>query len=325
MSATNASTVASASASASADAAAVIPDRPQPVWRLRWRRLRRNRAAMLGGIVLLLLVLFAASAPLYERLMGVNVNDTNLLARFAPPSAKHLMGTDEAGRDVLARLMYGGQISLLVGLAGAISAALMGTLIGLVAGYYRGRTEALLMRITDGVISLPLLPLLIVFAAIDLQKLGFSEAFVRSPTANFLRIVIIIALVEWTTVARLVRASTLGLMAREYVLAARAQGASARHILGVHVLPNTASPIIVALSLAVGQIILLESTLSFLGLGIQPPTPSWGNMLNNAQELLSRAPSLAFYPGLLIFTTVIAVNFLGDGLQDAFDPRAELH
>jgi peptide/nickel transport system permease protein len=257
--------------------------------------------------------------------MGVDVNDTDLLHRFAPPSAQHLLGTDDAGRDVMARLMYGGRISLLVGLMGAISAAIVGTLIGLIAGYYRGRTEALLMRITDGVISLPILPLLIVFAAIDLQKLGFSQEFVRSSAANFYRIVFIIALVEWTTVARLVRASTLSLMTREYVLAARTQGARARHILSVHVLPNTASPIIVALTLAVGQFILLESTLSFLGLGIQPPTPSWGNMLNNAQELISRAPELAFYPGFLIFITVIAVNFLGDGLQDAFDPRAESH
>lgn len=305
--------------------APVIADQPQSVWQLRWRRLRRNRVAMLGGIVLLLLVLFAASAPVYERLMGIDVNDTNLLRRFEPPSAQHPLGTDEAGRDVMVRLMYGGRISLLVGLVGAISAAMLGTLIGLMAGYYRGRTEAVLMRVTDGVISLPLLPLLIVFAAIDLQKLGFSQEFVRSSAANFYRIVFIIALVEWTTVARLVRASTLSLMTREFVLAARTQGASARHILRVHVLPNTTSPIIVALSLAVGQIILLESTLSFLGLGIQPPTPSWGNMLNNAQELISRAPALAFYPGLLIFVTVIAVNFLGDGLQDAFDPRAESH
>jgi peptide/nickel transport system permease protein len=275
-----------------------IADRPQSVWQLRWRRLLHNRAAMAGGLVLILLALFAAGAPVYERVMGVDVNDTDLLRRFAPPSAQHLLGTDEAGRDVMARLLYGGRISLLVGLMGAVSAAIVGTLIGLIAGYYRGRTEALLMRVTDGVISLPILPLLIVF---------------------------IIALVEWTTVARLVRASTLSLMTREYVLAARTQGARARHILSVHVLPNTASPIIVALSLAVGQIILLESTLSFLGLGIQPPTPSWGNMLNNAQELISRAPELAFYPGFLIFITVIAVNFLGDGLQDAFDPRAESH
>lgn len=302
-----------------------IADRPQSVWQLRWRRLAKNRVAMLGAVVLILLALFAAGAPLYERLMGVNVNDTNLLNRFSPPSAQHILGTDEAGRDVLARLMYGGRISLLVGLLGAVSAAMVGTLIGLIAGYYRGRTEALLMRITDGVISLPLLPLLIVFAAIDLQKLGFSEEFVRSSAANFYRIVFIIALVEWTTVARLVRASTLSLMTREFVLAARTQGASARHILSVHILPNTTSPIIVALSLAVGQIILLESTLSFLGLGIQPPTPSWGNMLNNAQELISRAPELAFYPGFLIFITVIAVNFVGDGLQDAFDPRADAH
>ncbi|MBC7619187.1 MAG: ABC transporter permease [Candidatus Saccharibacteria bacterium] len=306
-------------------AVAVLADKPQSVWQLRWRRLLSNRAAILGAAVLILLVLFAAGAPIYEKLMGVDVNDTDLLNRFSPPSAQHLLGTDDAGRDVLARLMYGGRISLLVGLLGAVSAAMVGTLIGLIAGYYRGRTESILMRITDGVISLPILPLLIVFAAIDLQKLGFSEEFVRSSAANFYRIVFIIALVEWTTVARLVRASTLSLMTREYVLAARTQGASARHILSVHILPNTTSPIIVALSLAVGQIILLESTLSFLGLGIQPPTPSWGNMLNNAQELITRAPELAFYPGFLIFITVIAVNFVGDGLQDAFDPRADSH
>ena len=317
----------SSSISATPDAAGVnmLADKPQSVWQLRWRRLLRNRAAMLGAAVLIFLTLFAAGAPLYEKLMGVDVNDTDLLNRFSPPSAEHLLGTDEVGRDVLARLMYGGRISLLVGLFGAISAAMVGTLIGLIAGYYRGRTESVLMRITDGVISLPILPLLIVFAAIDLQKLGFSEEFVRSSAANFYRIVFIIALVEWTTVARLVRASTLSLMTREFVLAARTQGASARHILSVHILPNTTSPIIVALSLAVGQIILLESTLSFLGLGIQPPTPSWGNMLNNAQELIARAPELAFYPGFLIFITVIAVNFVGDGLQDAFDPRADSH
>ena len=317
----------SSSISATPDAAGanMLADKPQSVWQLRWRRLLRNHAAMLGAAVLIFLTLFAAGAPLYEKLMGVDVNDTDLLNRFSPPSAEHLLGTDEVGRDVLARLMYGGRISLLVGLFGAISAAMVGTLIGLIAGYYRGRTESVLMRITDGVISLPILPLLIVFAAIDLQKLGFSEEFVRSSAANFYRIVFIIALVEWTTVARLVRASTLSLMTREFVLAARTQGASARHILSVHILPNTTSPIIVALSLAVGQIILLESTLSFLGLGIQPPTPSWGNMLNNAQELIARAPELAFYPGFLIFITVIAVNFVGDGLQDAFDPRADSH
>ena len=306
-----------------AAAFAPIPDQPQSVWQLRWRRMRRNRVALLGAVVLILLALFAAGAPVYARMLGIGINDTDLLHRFAAHSAQHWLGTDEAGRDVLVRLMYGGRISLAVGLLGALSAALLGTLIGLLAGYYRGRTEAALMRATDGVISLPLLPLLIVFAAIDLQKLGFSQEFVRSGAANFYRIVVIIALVEWTTVARLVHASTLSLMTREFVLAARVQGASVRHILTVHVLPNTTSPIIVALSLAVGQIILLESTLSFLGLGIQPPTPSWGNMLNNAQELISRAPELAFYPGFLIFITVIAVNFVGDGLQDAFDPRSE--
>ncbi|HWK44052.1 MAG TPA: ABC transporter permease [Stellaceae bacterium] len=299
-----------------------LPQAARSVWSLRWRRLRANRVAMGGLVLLIILMIFSFSAPLVGWALGVDPNHTDLLARFDGASAEHWLGTDDAGRDVMLRLMVGGRISLLVGFTGALSSALVGTVIGLVAGYYRGRIDSVLMRVTDGVIALPLLPLLIVFAAIDLKKLGFSDAFMRSGDANFYRIVVIITLVQWTTVARLVRAATLSLLSREYVLAAQAQGASARHILLTHILPNAVSPIIVATTLAVGQIILFESVLSFLGLGILPPTPSWGNMLNNAQELVTAAPVLAFYPGALIFATVIAVNFFGDGLQNAFDPRS---
>jgi peptide/nickel transport system permease protein len=278
---------------------------------------------MAGLAVLVVLIAFSFSAPLAEYVLGIDSLRADLFNRYGAPDGKNLLGTDEAGRDVLIRLMYGGQVSLSVGLTAAVSAAIIGTTIGVIAGYYGGTVDKVLMRITDGVIALPLLPLLIVFAAIDLRKLGFGGDFAVQPDAAFWRIVIIIAIVQWTTIARLVRASTLAVLQREYVMAAQVQGASARHIMMVHILPNAISPIIVACTLAIGQIILFESVLSFLGLGIQPPTASWGNMLTNAQEMIHQAPALAFYPGALIFITVIAVNFFGDGLQEAFDPRSE--
>jgi peptide/nickel transport system permease protein len=232
------------------------------------------------------------------------------------------MGTDEAGRDLLARLLRGGRVSLAVALAAALTSAVIGTAIGLIAGYYGGWFDATLMRFTDGVIALPLLPLLIVLAAVDLSKLGLPDAIVQSEDISLYRIVLIISMVGWTTVARLVRAETLSLKTREFVRAAVAQGATGGRIMRLHILPNAASPIIVATTLSVGNIILFESVLSFLGLGIQPPTPSWGNMLTNAQDLVWQAPELAVWPGLAIFGTVIAFNFFGDGLQDALDPRA---
>jgi peptide/nickel transport system permease protein len=242
------------------------------------------------------------------------------MARNAGPSLAHPLGTDELGRDLMLRLLHGGRVSLGVGLAAAVIAAVIGTGIGLVAGYFGGRFDSLLMRLTDGVIALPLLPLLIVLAAIDLTKLGLPEA--SGGTASLYRIVGLIALVGWTTTARLVRAATLSMKARDFVTAARALGAGNGRIMAVHLLPNVASPIIVATTLSIGNIVLLESVLSFLGLGIQPPMASWGNMLTNAQELIYSAPMLAVWPGLLIFITVMAFNFVGDGLQDALDPRS---
>jgi peptide/nickel transport system permease protein len=213
-------------------------------------------------------------------------------------------------------------VSLIVGLSAAVFSAIIGTAIGILAGYFGGRLDAFLMRLTDGVISLPLLPLLIVLAAVDLEKLGIPEAIARSEDVSLYRIVAIIALFGWTTVARLVRGATLSMRTREFVRAAEALGAGAPRVMLVHILPNVVSPIIVATTLSVGNVILLESVLSFLGLGIQPPIPSWGNMLTGAQELIWTAPALAVWPGALIFVTVIAFNFLGDGLQDALDPRA---
>jgi peptide/nickel transport system permease protein len=287
---------------------------------LRQRLLHQYLALVALGL-LLLFALASLAAPLVEAALGLEATRVNLLGRFRPPSPDHPLGTDELGRDLLLRLLYGGRISLGVGLAAALCAALIGTAIGVIAGYFGGRLDALLMRFADSVIALPLLPLLIVLAAVDLTKLGLPAELARAEAASFYRIVGLIALVGWTTVARLVRGATLSLKTREFVRAAEALGAGPWRIMVRHILPNAISPIIVATTLSVGNIILLESVLSFLGLGIQPPMPSWGNMLTGAQEVIWSAPMLAVWPGLLIFLTVIAFNLLGDGLQDALDPK----
>jgi peptide/nickel transport system permease protein len=250
------------------------------------------------------------------------LNAVDLLDRFAGPSPLHLLGTDELGRDVLLRLLAGGRVSLVIGIAAALAAAAIGTLVGLAAGYLGGWTDRALMRVTDAIIALPLLPLLIVVAALDLGKLGLPAALARSDDISLLRIVVLAVLVGWTTAARLVRGATLVTRNRDFLRAARSLGAGVPHILAVHILPNVLAPLIVATTLSVGDVILLESVLSFLGLGIQPPLASWGTMLSNAQQLMSTAPLLAIYPGAMIFLTVIACNLFGDALQQRYDRRA---
>ena len=302
--------------------AALALEPARPLRAILWQRFLKHRPALWSLALLIVMAAASAAAPLVEALLDTDVAVVDLFAAKEPPSAAHPLGTDELGRDLLVRLLYGGQVSLLIGIVTALFAAVIGTAIGLLAGYYGGRLDAFLMRFADGVIALPLLPLLIVLAAVDLSKLGLPESFTTSEQVSLYRIVVLIALVGWTTVARLVRGATLSMRGREFVRAAEAMGASAGRIMWVHILPNVVSPIIVATTLSVGNIILLESVLSFLGLGIQPPIPSWGNMLTGAQELIWTAPALAVWPGALIFVTVIAFNFLGDGLQDALDPRA---
>lgn len=292
--------------------------------RLRLRRFLAHRAAVASAGVLALLILLAAAAPWIEALYGRDATAVNLLARAQGPSAAHWLGTDELGRDLFLRLLHGGRVSLTVGLVAALGAAAIGTTIGLAAGFAGGKVDAVLMRLTDAVIALPLLPFLIVVAALDPAKLGLPQVFVAGEQASLWRIAAIVALFGWPGVARLVRGTTLSVRRRDFVLAARAVGAGPLRIALTHVLPNAVSPILVATTLSVGNIILLESVLSFLGLGIQPPVPSWGNMLSGAQDTIWSAPHLAIWPGLAIFVTVIAFNFLGDGLQDALDPRAGL-
>jgi peptide/nickel transport system permease protein len=276
------------------------------------------------GPLILLAVIAAASfaAPLVASMLGVEPNSVDLLDRLSGPSPAHPLGTDELGRDVLLRLLAGGRVSLIIGIAAALAAAVLGTVIGLVAGYVGGWADRVLMRGTDAIIALPLLPLLIVLAALDLHKLGIPERVVQSDEISLFRIAALAALVGWTTAARLVRGATLVTRNRDFVRAARGLGAGVPHILWLHILPNVLGPLIIATTLSVGDVILFESVLSFLGLGVQPPLSSWGSMLSNAQELIASAPMLAVYPGLLIFLTVVACNLLGDALQQRLDPTA---
>jgi peptide/nickel transport system permease protein len=276
-----------------------------------------NARLAVAAAILLPALLAALFAPLLAAAIGYDEGAVDLTKRYLAPSLAHPLGTDELGRDVAMRLAFGARVSLTVGIAAALAAASMGTAIGLVSGYAGGRVDAVLMRMTDAVLSLPVLPVLIVLAAVDPAKLGLPDA----DAAGLWRIVAIVAAFGWPKVARLVRAATLSLRARDFVRAAEALGATPSRIVLAHILPNCAAPILVATALAVGGTILFESVLSFLGLGIQPPLPSWGNMLTGAQETIWQAPWLALWPGLAILLTVAAINLVADALQDRLDPR----
>ena len=284
------------------------------------RRFLGHHAAVASVLLLGLIVAAALAAPLVASVLGHDPFTPDLFNRYAPPSAAHPLGTDELGRDLLLRLLYGGRVSLTVGIVAALVSAILGTAIGLAAAWSGGLVDAVLMRLADGLLALPSLPLLIVLAAVDPSRLSLPRGAMWFDLA---RIVLIIALFGWVKVARLARASALSILRRDYARAAVALGASGGRVLWRHVAPNLAAHVTVASTQTVGAVILLESVLSFLGLGIQPPTPSWGNMLAGAQELVFAAPMAAIWPGLMIFATVVTTNFIGDGLADALDPRAE--
>jgi peptide/nickel transport system permease protein len=270
---------------------------------LVWRRLRRHRLAMVSLVVLGLMGLATALAGV---LTSYGYAEQNLLDTLAAPSARHLMGTDTLGRDELSRLLYGGRVSLLVGIGVALSAGLVGTLAGAVAGFYGGRLDDAVMRLTDLFLSIPLIVILIVASRI----LG----------GGILDIVLVLSAFFWMPLARIVRGTILSLKEKEFIEAARALGASNRRIIIRHLLPNAIGPIVVSVTLSVAQAILAESTLSFLGFGIQPPVPTWGNMLADGRSLMTVAGWLVWFPGMAILLTVLCVNFLGDGLRDGLDP-----
>jgi len=251
-----------------------------------------------------------------------NKNGETLAKMVRSFDSFHVFGTDELGRDVLMRLVYGARVSMGVGVLATLFSALIGLIIGSLAGFYGGLIDTVLMRITDSLLALPILPVLVVVAAIDLQKIAFLHSIAQGGNESIVKLVFIMCLFSWMTVARLVRGSVLTLREREFIMAARTLGATDSTIIIRHMFPNVIAPLLVSVTLGVGNVILFEAALSFLGLGIQPPTPSWGNMLFNAQELIYQAPFLAILPGILIFLVVVSFNFLGDGLQDAIDPKA---
>jgi peptide/nickel transport system permease protein len=283
-----------------------------------WRRFRRHKLAVISAVILLLMIAAIAIGPLLWR---VPINEIDFTAKLEGPSWSHPFGTDDLGQDVLARLIYGGRISLAVGLSAMAVACIVGMLVGALAGMSRGSVDAGLMWLTDLFLSLPQLPLLLL--VIYLFRDGL-KAVLGPEGGVFVMIVIVIGGLRWMPVARLVRAQILSIREKEFVEAARALGASRLRIVLNHILPNALGPVIVAGTIDVAAAIIAESTLSFLGLGFPPDIPTWGRVLFDAKDYLDIAPHWALFPGALIFLAVVSINFIGDGLRDALDPRRVL-
>jgi len=287
-------------------------------WAEAWRRFRRHRMALFSLIVLGLMVAAVIFGPL---VWPHSIEEIDFSARLAGPSLAHPLGTDDLGRDILARVLYGGRISLAVGLAAMLMAIVVGVLIGAIAGISRGSIDTALMWLTDLFLSLPQLPLLLIIIYLFRDSL---KGMFGVEVGTFILIVAVIGGFRWMPVARLVRAQFFSLREKEFVEAARALGASLPRQVVRHILPNSLGPVIVAGTIDVAAAIIAESTLSFLGLGFPPDIPTWGRILFDAKEYLDIAPYWALFPGLAIFLTVLTINFVGDGLRDALDPRRVL-
>ncbi len=286
---------------------------PQSMARVYVRRFLRHRLAAAGLVVLVLVALSAVMAPW----ITLDPNALSASERTASPSADHWFGTDEAGRDIFARTMHGGRISLAVGMVATGIALLVGTLIGSVAGYFGGSVDAALMRLTDAFLCFPQLFVLIVFGTL------MRTTELRVLQGNMAPIAIIIGVLSWMGLARIVRATFLSLREQDYVDAARSTGANSARIMVRHILPGAVGPIVVQATLLIAVTIITESGLSYLGFGVQPPTSSWGNLLEGAKPYLQTLPIYAIAPGMMIFLTVMSINFVGDGLRDALDPHSQ--
>lgn len=287
-----------------------ISSRKQGMARLILRRFFKHRLAGLAIGALIILVLSA----LFAGLSPYSPTEQEPINSFKPPSAEHWFGTDELGRDIFTRILYGGRVSLTVGLLSTFSSILIGVIVGALSGYYGGWLDSILMRVTDAFLTFPTLFVLILLGAF------LREQPVLWLKNSVLVVIVIIAVLSWMWPARLVRSLFLVLRERDFVIAAHAVGSDSSRIILRHILPNCLGPILVSATLQMAYAIITESGLSYLGFGVQPPTPTWGSILSTAQVHVFKAPWLAFYPGLMIFITVMAINYIGDGLRDAFDP-----
>ncbi len=293
---------------------------PLTLRQLFWRRFRRHKMALFGLATLFFLVLYSLGGTLFFSESYANYTDT--VMRLQPPSRQHPFGTDTIGRDILARTIYGGQISLLIGLTAMMVEVAIGVTIGALAGYYGKWVDSVLMRFTEAMLNIPQLFLLLVMAKFFGGKVPNITLFGRTFSGSVVVIVLIIGATSWMYLARIVRAEFLSIKEREFILAARATGTPTAQIIFQHILPNAIAPIVVAATLGVANAITLEAYISFLGLGVQPPTATWGNMLEGAYNYIESAPWLWIFPGTLIVLTVLSINFVGDGLRDALDPRS---
>jgi peptide/nickel transport system permease protein len=280
-----------------------------------WKRFRRHKLAVAGAVILALIVLAVVVGPF---VWTVPINEIDFSAKLQGPSWAHPLGTDDLGQDLLARMLYGGRISLAVGVAAMLIAIVVGIVIGAIAGMSRGWVDAVLMWVTDLFLSLPQLPLLLLLIYLFRDTL---KAWVGVEAGVFIMVVLVIGGFRWMPVARLVRAQFLSLREKEFVEAARALGATPTRQVVRHILPNSLGPVIVAATIDVAAAIIAESTLSFLGLGFPPDIPTWGRLLFDAKDHLDIAAHWALFPGAAIFLTVLSINYIGDGLRDALDPR----
>ena len=293
---------------------------PLSIADLTWRRFLRHKMALFGVIILLLLIVYSFGGGFFVSEQYANRTNTSL--RLDEPVAAHPFGTDTVGRDILARTIYGGQISMLIGLTAATVEVLLGILIGALAGYYGGWVDNISMRFTEAMLNIPQILLLIIMSKFFAGNVPNLQLFGRTYSGSVVVIILIIGLTSWPYLARIVRAEFLSIKEREFVLAARATGTPAWEIIFKHILPNCIAPIVVSATLGVANAISLEAYISFLGLGVRAPTATWGNMLEGAYNYIEKAYWLWFFPGILIVLVVLSINFLGDGLRDALDPRS---
>jgi peptide/nickel transport system permease protein len=291
---------------------------------LVWRRFRRHRMAVLGGIGAILLLIFIIGGSII--FPESRANETDLVRRLAPPSSTHFFGTDSVGRDVFFRIIYGGQISLFIGVLAVLMSISLGTVIGGVAAYYGGWVDTILMRFTEAMLAIPSLFLLIVLAKFIGRNIGQVTVMGRTFSGSIGIVILVIGLTSWMYLARIVRANVLSLKELDYISASKALGSSDARIFFSHLVPNTLGAIIVSATLGLAGAILTEAYVSFLGLGVQQPTSTWGNMMQQAQSFLIRgAWWMWVFPSLFIIFIILCINLLGDGLRDAFDPRSSRH